>query len=90
MNVDRLVMAFAGTMVLVGLLLAHYVSPWWLLLPAFVGLNLLQSGFTGFCPPEKLLTRMGFKRGDGGSCTGATKKNLTCCWSSTVCRLPGV
>ena len=50
MNVDRLVMAFAGTMVLVGALLAHYVSPWWLLLPAFVGLNLLQASFTGFCP----------------------------------------
>ena len=35
---------------------------------AFVGLNLLQSGFTGFCPPEKLLAKMGFKRGDGVSC----------------------
>jgi hypothetical protein len=34
---------------------------------AFVGLNLLQSGFTGFCPPEKLLAKMAFKRG-GGSC----------------------
>jgi hypothetical protein len=31
-------------------------------------LNLLQSGFTGFCPPEKLLAKMGFGRGDGGAC----------------------
>ena len=41
---------------------------WALAFTAFVGLNLLQSGFTGFCPPEKLLAKMGFKRGDGVSC----------------------
>ena len=63
MNVDRLVMAFAGTMVLVGLLLAHYVSPWWLLLPAFVGLNLLQASFTGFCPAAMLFGKLGVKSG---------------------------
>ena len=63
MNVDRLVMAFAGTMVLVGLLLAHYVSPWWLLLPAFVGLNLLQASVTGFCPAAMLFGKLGLKSG---------------------------
>ena len=61
MNVDRLVMAFAGTMVLVGALLTHYVSPWWLLLPAFVGLNLLQSAFTGWCPMMMVLRRAGVR-----------------------------
>ena len=65
MSIDRVVLAFAGTVILVSLLLAHFISAWWLLLTAFVGLNLLQSGFTGFCPPEKLLAKMGFKRGDG-------------------------
>jgi len=42
-----------------------FVSEWFLAFTAFVGLNLLQSGFTGFCPPEKLLAKLGFKRGNG-------------------------
>jgi hypothetical protein len=46
---------------------ARSLSPSGSAFTAFVGLNLLQSGFTGFCPPEKLLAKMGFKRG-GGSC----------------------
>ena len=50
MSLERAVMAFAGVMVLISLALTHYVSPWWWLLTAFVGLNLLQSAFTGFCP----------------------------------------
>jgi len=44
-----------------------FVSEWFLAFTAFVGLILLQSGFTGFCPPEKLLAKMGFKLG-GSSC----------------------
>jgi hypothetical protein len=40
--------------------LAHFVSPWWLLLPCFVGLNLIQSAFTGFCPPTLVLRQLGW------------------------------
>lgn len=63
MNLDRAVFAFAGVMILVSLALAHFFSPWWLLLTAFVGLNLLQSAFTGFCPAAKLFTRLGVPSG---------------------------
>lgn len=63
MNIDRFVLAFAGTMVLAAVLLAWAVSPWWLLLGAFVGLNLLQSAFTGFCPLAILLRRLGVPSG---------------------------
>jgi hypothetical protein len=63
MNIDRLVMRFAGSMVIVGVLLAYYVSPWWLLLDLFVGLNLLQASFTGFCPLAKILRRFGVAPG---------------------------
>lgn len=63
MTIDRIVLAFAGAVVLLGLLLAALVSPWWLLLAAFVGLNLLQSAFTGFCPLARILKRLGVKPG---------------------------
>ncbi|MBS0438102.1 MAG: DUF2892 domain-containing protein [Proteobacteria bacterium] len=63
MNVDRLVMRLAGSMVIVSVLLAYYVSPWWLLLALFVGLNLLQASFTGFCPLAKILRKAGVAPG---------------------------
>jgi hypothetical protein len=63
MNIDRIVLAFAGTMVLVSLALGHFVSAWWLLLAAFVGLNLFQSAFTGFCPLAIILRKLGRKPG---------------------------
>ena len=63
MTIDRAIIAFAGTMVLLSLALAHFVSPWWLLLTAFVGLNLLQSAFTGFCPAAMILRKAGVKPG---------------------------
>lgn len=63
MNIDRVVLGFAGTMVLLGVALAWLVSPWWLLLPAFVGANLLQSSFTGFCPLARILRRLGARPG---------------------------
>ncbi len=63
MNVDRLVLAIAGIFILVSLLLAVYISQWWLLFTAFVGLNLLQASFTGFCPLAKILGKVGFKPG---------------------------
>ncbi|MBL8589728.1 MAG: DUF2892 domain-containing protein [Methylobacteriaceae bacterium] len=59
MSIDRIVMAFAGSMILVSALLAWLVSPGWLLLTGFVGLNLLQSAFTGFCPLAIVLKRFG-------------------------------
>jgi hypothetical protein len=63
MSIDRIVLAFAGTMVLLSLLLSQYVSPWWLLLAAVVGLNLLQSAFTGFCPLAIILKKLGYRPG---------------------------
>lgn len=63
MNIDRAVMAFAGFVVLLSLALAHFLSPWWLLLTAFVGLNLFQSAFTGFCPLAMILKKAGFSPG---------------------------
>ena len=63
MNLDRAIFAFAGVMILASLALGHFVSPWWLLLTAFVGLNLLQASFTGFCPAAKVFARLGVPSG---------------------------
>lgn len=63
MNIDRAVMSFAGTMILVSLLLGVYVSPYWLFLTAFVGANLLQASFTGFCPLAVILKKLGLRPG---------------------------
>ncbi len=63
MNIDRAVFAFAGLMILTSLLLTHWVSPWFWLLTAFVGLNLLQSAFTGFCPAAQLFAKFGLPAG---------------------------
>ena len=63
MSIDRLVLAVAGTMVLVSVVLAHYHSPYWLLFTAFVGANLLQSSFTRFCPLAKILKAVGVRPG---------------------------
>jgi hypothetical protein len=75
MTIERIIRSMAGFFVLLSLALGWHGSPifvseWFLAFTAFVGLNLLQSGFTGFCPPEKLLSKMGVKRADGGSCCG--------------------
>ncbi len=63
MNIDRAVFAMAGAMVLVSLLLAYFVSPLWLWLTAFVGANLLQSAFTGFCPAVTIFRKLGLDPG---------------------------
>jgi hypothetical protein len=63
MNIDRAVMAMAGTFVLTGAALAATVSAWWLLVPAFVGLNLLQASVTGFCPAAKVFGKAGLEPG---------------------------
>ncbi|MDP2861235.1 MAG: DUF2892 domain-containing protein [Desulfobacterales bacterium] len=67
MSIDRLVMAFAGSFILISLLLSHYHSPYWLWFTAFVGANLLQSAFTGFCPLAKILKSLGVKPGNAFS-----------------------
>jgi hypothetical protein len=59
MNVDNMVRAFAGTFVLISVLLSVYVSQNWLWLTAFVGFNLLQSSFTGICPLATILAKLG-------------------------------
>ena len=63
MSVDRIVIAVAGSFILVSLLLAHYHSELWLWFTAFVGANLLQSAFTGFCPMAMILKKLGVKPG---------------------------
>ena len=63
MSIDRAVMALAGTMILASLGLSQLHSQYWLLFTAFVGLNLLQAAFTGFCPAAIIFTRLGLKAG---------------------------
>ena len=63
MNVDRAVFAFAGVMILLSLVLALYVSSYWLLFTAFIGANMLQSAFTGFCPAAIIFRKLGAKAG---------------------------
>jgi hypothetical protein len=64
MSLDRAVLLFAGLMVLVSLTLGYYVSPYWYLLTAFVGLNLIQASFTGFCPAAMIFKKLGIKAGE--------------------------
>jgi len=64
MSIDRIVMAFAGFVVLVSLGLSHYLAnPNWLWLTAFVGINMFQASLTGFCPLATILKKMGAKPG---------------------------
>ena len=64
MNIDRSVFAIAGAIVLVSLALSQTHSPYWLLLTGFVGLNMLQAAFTGFCPLALILKRAGVRPGN--------------------------
>lgn len=68
MNLDRAVMAFAGVMILISVALTQLVSPWWWLLTAFIGLNLLQSSFTGFCPAAMIMRKLGVGKGAAPGC----------------------
>jgi hypothetical protein len=63
MTIDRAVLAFAGTVVLISLVLGIYVHANWFWLTAFVGANLLQSSLTGFCPLAIILKRLGVREG---------------------------
>jgi len=62
MSVDRAILALAGSLILLSIALSYLFSPYWCLLTAFVGLNLFQSAFTGFCPAIKVLKRVGLVR----------------------------
>jgi hypothetical protein len=64
MTLDRAVLAFAGFVVLTSLVLAQFVSPWWLWLTAFAGANMFQAAFTGFCPAAMVFKRIGVKPGN--------------------------
>ena len=59
MTIESAIRLLAGSLVLISLALYQFVSPWGLLLAAFVGLNLAQSSLTGFCPAEAILKRLG-------------------------------
>lgn len=63
MNVDRVVLAFAGFVVLLSVALGWYFSPYWYLLAVFAGLNMIQAAFTGFCPAAMIARRLGFRPG---------------------------
>ncbi len=63
MTLDRAVLAFAAIMVLLSAALVYFISIWWLLLTLFVGLNMLQSAFTGFCPAARIFRKLGVKPG---------------------------
>ena len=63
MNIDRLVFALAGSFILLSVLLSQIHSSYWLFFSAFVGINMLQAAFTGFCPLAKILKAMGITPG---------------------------
>jgi hypothetical protein len=69
MKLENAIRVLAGCMVLTSLALAHWVSAYWLWLTVFVGVNLIQSAFTGFCPAEMVLKKLGVGK-DAGSCCG--------------------
>ena len=63
MNVDKAIFCFAGAMILLSVAFAHWLTPYWLLLTAFVGLNMFQASFTGFCPAAIILKKLGVRPG---------------------------
>lgn len=63
MTLDRSILAFAGAMVLLSVALTAWVSPHFVWLTVFIGLNLFQSAFTGFCPAAAVFRRLGVKPG---------------------------
>jgi hypothetical protein len=63
MTIDRAVLMFAGFVVLISLALGYWYSPYWFLLTAFAGLNMIQASFTGFCPAALVFRKIGCKSG---------------------------
>ena len=66
MTIESVIRLLAGSLILISLTISQFVGPWWLLLAVFVALNLVQSAFSGFCPAEMILKRLGV----GGGCCG--------------------
>uniref|UniRef100_Q07HL1 Inner membrane protein YgaP-like transmembrane domain-containing protein n=1 Tax=Rhodopseudomonas palustris (strain BisA53) TaxID=316055 RepID=Q07HL1_RHOP5 len=64
MNLDQAVLSFAGSVVLIGLSLGWMVSPYWFLLPAFAGMNMIQASITGFCPAALMFKKLGIAPGN--------------------------
>jgi hypothetical protein len=86
MKTESYIRIMAGTMVLISVALTHFVSPWWLLMTCFVGFNLIQSAFTGFCPAEMILAKLGL--GDGACCCGDKSGKQECCSGDTSDKQP--
>jgi hypothetical protein len=63
MTLDRVMFAFAGAMVLLSVVLTQFVSPYFMWFTVFVGANMLQSAFTGFCPAARIFSKFGIKAG---------------------------
>lgn len=75
MKSESFIRILAGSMVLLSVALVYFVSPWWLLLTCFVGVNLIQSALTGFCPPTLVLTKLGWLDANGVIHWGGQKKS---------------
>ncbi len=71
MNTEKWIRVIAGSFTLISVILAVCVSKWWLLWAAFIGVNLIQSSFTGWCLAEKILKKLGVPE---GCCSGSSKK----------------
>ena len=69
MNTENAIRILAGSFILISLGLAHWVSPSWLWLAVFVGVNLIQSAFTHFCPAEMAFRKLGIGRSGGKCCS---------------------
>ena len=74
MKSDSFIRVLAGVMVMVSVALAHFVSSLWLLFTCFIALNLIQSAFTGFCPPEWLARKLGWVKASGDTCCANAPK----------------
>lgn len=63
MNVNRYLRMIAGVFVLISVALGYWVSPWWFLFTAFIGLNMFQSAFSNWCPMMTVLRKLGVREG---------------------------
>jgi hypothetical protein len=71
MSIEKMIRVMAGTFILMSVVLAIWVSPWWLIWTTLIGVNLVQSAFTGWCPAEIILKKFGLP---GSCCSGSSKK----------------
>jgi hypothetical protein len=83
MNVDRAVFVFAGCVVLIGIALSQAVNPWWLVLSAFAGVNMIQAAFTRFCPAAMLFKALGLPPGQAFPCSGTYSRSRSLAASAT-------